>query len=303
MLRGKSSIAGRTIKLAFKRQSGALSALFLLVSSCLQAQEFQQQMRFVNHLFQLKQYEEASTFLHGIANTVSSLDRIDSIHYYAGEANYHLKNIPLSVEFFGKVSEGSPFFAQSKLLMGFQLAYSGKYAEAESTFINFSSADSLLMDTRLVELAGLHLLNRNYESYEPTAENFDGKYFQLKSSENALKSYYQSMQAFRPKSTLLAGVFSAIVPGSGKIYAGKTGQGIGSMLLTGLFALQTWESYKKDGYQSARFMIFGSLLGVSYVSNIYGSVFSVKIRRDEFNEEINNAILVDMHVPLRLLLR
>lgn len=289
--------------MTFKTQAAAFTALFLLFTSGLRAQEFQQQIRFVHHLFQLKQYEEASIFLSSLANSTTSSDKLDSVHYYIGEANYHMKNIPLSVEFFGRVGESSPFVGQSRLLMGFQLAYSGKNSEAESTFINFKTSDSLLMNTRQVELAGLYLLNRDFRSYETISRGFEGRYFQLKPSENAFRSYYEGLQAFKSKSPFLAGALSAIVPGAGKIYAGKTGQGIGSMLLTGLFALQTWESYKKDGPGSARFVIFGSLLGVSYVSSIYGSVFSVKLRRDEFNEEINNAILVDMHVPLRLLLR
>lgn len=289
--------------MAAKRQAGLLAALFLFVASGSQAQEFQQQIRFAHHLFQLKQYEEASTFLRGILDTTTTPDKLDSVYYYIGEANYHMKNIPLSTEFFGRVSGNSPFFGQSQLLLGFQLAYSGKYDKSESIFINLTTTDSMLADTRQVELAGLYLLDRNYQGFERISQNFQGRYFQLRPSEIAFQSHYQDLQAFKPKSPFLAGALSAIVPGAGKIYAGKTGQGIGSMLLTGLFALQTWESYKKDGPGSARTIIFGSMLGISYVSNIYGSVFSVKIRKEEFNEEINNAILIDMHVPLRLLLR
>jgi len=288
--------------LTFSRLLRVLLPIFAAGATEVLGQGFDQQMRFTKHLFQLKEYREAASYLSGIGNSYQDTTKLDSIQYYIGTAHYHLKDIQSSLEAYQRITFQSPFFDQSRLLIGFQLAYSGQYAKSAESLVNYSPGDSLMIDTRAVELAGLYLLSRDYPNYEAVSKGFNGRYFQLKSSEDAFSGYYESLKAFNPKSPFLAGTLSAILPGAGKIYAGKTGQGIGNMLLTGLFALQTWESYKKDGLKSARFIIFGSLLGVSYVSNIYGSVFSVKIRKDEFNEEINNAILIDMHVPLRTLL-
>ena len=83
------------------------------------------------------------------------------------------------------------------------------------------------------------------------------------------------------------------------MYAGKVGQGIAGLLSTSLFGLQAYEAYRKDGLNSARFIIFGGLFSAFYVANIWGSVFTVKLRRDEFNNAVNKAILVDLHIPLR----
>jgi hypothetical protein len=58
---------------------------------------------------------------------------------------------------------------------------------------------------------------------------------------------------------------------------------------------------RKDGVSSPRFIIYGSLFSLFYIGNIWGSALSVKIKRQEFNEKIDEQILFDMHIPLRTL--
>jgi hypothetical protein len=97
----------------------------------------------------------------------------------------------------------------------------------------------------------------------------------------------------------VAGLLSAVVPGAGKVYAGQLGQGVAIFLQNSIFALQAWEGYRKDGPRSARFLIYSGLFTVFYIGNVWGSVLSVQIKRQEMYERINNQILFDMHIPLR----
>lgn len=114
-----------------------------------------------------------------------------------------------------------------------------------------------------------------------------------------MQTYYDKLRGFRHRSPVLAGVYSALVPGLGKWYAGKKKQGIAAFLpVIGLAAL-TYEAYRKDGVKSARFIGFGTLFTIFYVGDIWGSTLAVKIRRNEFNKEYDNKILFDMHIPLR----
>jgi hypothetical protein len=65
---------------------------------------------------------------------------------------------------------------------------------------------------------------------------------------------------------------SAAVPGSGKVYAGRTWDGLSSLLMIGVMAWQSYEGYRKDGPVSLRCMTFGLLGATFYAGNIYGSV-------------------------------
>jgi len=61
----------------------------------------------------------------------------------------------------------------------------------------------------------------------------------------------------------------------------------------------TYENYRKEGFRNYKTITFGSLLTVFYAANIYGSVYSVKIYREEFNQQLHHAVLFNMHIPIR----
>ena len=97
-----------------------------------------------------------------------------------------------------------------------------------------------------------------------------------------LKDSYLKFFNASKKSGVLAGFYSAAIPGAGKLYAGKKRQALNMFILNAALGLQTLESYQKAGPNSARFIVFGSLFSALYISNIYGAVKSViKARHDE----------------------
>ena len=97
----------------------------------------------------------------------------------------------------------------------------------------------------------------------------------------------------------MAGALSAVLPGSGKFYAGYKGQGIAALMTVGVLGISAAESYYRLGPKSAQFITFGSLFTIFYIGNIWGSTLSVKLARDHQLREIDDQILFDMHVPLR----
>jgi len=92
---------------------------------------------------------------------------------------------------------------------------------------------------------------------------------------------------------------SSLIPGLGKIYAGKIGQGISSFLTCSMFALIGIEQYNKRGLSDYRTIIASSLFTIFYIGNIWGSYFSVLIAEKEYNNAINKNILFNIHIPLR----
>ena len=71
------------------------------------------------------------------------------------------------------------------------------------------------------------------------------------------------------KSPLAAGILSAIVPGSGHMYAGHYGDGATALLLNGLFIAGTAVAIQQENYALAG--IVGVIGLPFYISNIYGA--------------------------------
>ncbi len=114
-----------------------------------------------------------------------------------------------------------------------------------------------------------------------------------------VKTPYKKYLLMSKKCGMVAGLFSAVIPGSGKWYIQKKGQGF-NMLLANLFlGAQAYESYRRAGLSSARFVVFGSVFSLFYLSNIAGSVWGVKKAKKEAFEqlqyEINEHYLSDYH--------
>jgi hypothetical protein len=154
-------------------------------------------------------------------------------------------------------------------------------------------------ELRSFELAGIALLERDFKTFENLQQNFTYSYFPLVKQEKNFVEYGINLQSYSSKSKGLAALYSAILPGSGKVYAGRLGDGISSFLLVSSLGLITAENLNKSGIKSVKTILFGSMFTVFYVGNIWGSYFSVQIQNEEFNNEMDNKILFDLHIPLR----
>jgi TM2 domain-containing membrane protein YozV len=74
------------------------------------------------------------------------------------------------------------------------------------------------------------------------------------------------------KSLFLAGLYSALVPGSGKIYTGQIGDGITAFIATSLLTFLSVDNFKHN--HNFRGYLFGTLAAVFYGGNVYGSAVS-----------------------------
>jgi len=280
-----------------------LSSLFAILSFAIPAYcqySFKQEINFVEHLNGLKTYDDALFHLRALKS--SNQGQSDTVSFWQGKLFYQKKSLAQSVNAFNQVSGTvRPLYRQARFQSSLQLAYLNLYDSAYHHLDNYSAVDELYQGLQYFQLASIGLLKRDFDVYEKNANNFNGLYYAFKDYESDLTGIHDLIKNRKTKSPLLAGMMSAVIPGSGKIYAGKIGQGAMSLLISGIFGLQTWESYRKDGVKSPRFIIFGSLFSAFYVANVWGSVVTVKMTEIEFNDSANEAILVNMHVPLRVI--
>jgi TM2 domain-containing membrane protein YozV len=118
--------------------------------------------------------------------------------------------------------------------------------------------------------------------------------------EKKLISIKNSIPVYK-KSGIIAGSLSAIIPGFGKIYAGKPKQGLTTFIPVVLLGLQAYEAYRKGGVENPWFIADSGLFAIFYIGNIWGSALSVSIKRKEIQNDVNDQILLNMHIPLQKL--
>ena len=96
------------------------------------------------------------------------------------------------------------------------------------------------------------------------------------------------------RSPFLAGTLSTIVPGAGRLYTGRIGDALNSLFIVGLTGWQAYDGFLRDGLSSAKGWTFGTLCGIFYVGNIYGSVISARV----YNRHVTDEFLATLSVEL-----
>ncbi len=132
------------------------------------------------------------------------------------------------------------------------------------------------------------------------AKNYTGGFLSLKEKDDRISKelfmLYQKENQFKEKSPILAGLFSSIIPGSGRIYAGRIADGIFSMIYILTLTYKTYYTFSQNGLSSIEGWLWGMLDLYFYVGNIYGSVVAVKIRKRDFLKKIENEIQLNITI-------
>lgn len=268
-----------------------------------QVSNFRQQMQFAEHLQNTAQHEELILhYQHLTKQKQYSAIQQDSIFWGLGLAFFNQKILDSSAFYLQKIKPESPVFAQAHFLAAVDLAYQNQHSQAAQLIeeVEKQSSDSLVQALAQVEKSGLALLERDFKKYDSLHKSsWAGQFYATAEPYESLEKNKASLKKVKKRSPFVAGLMSAIIPGSGKMYAGKRGQGIAALLQCVSLGLPTYESYRKAGVKSARFIIYGSLFTAVYIGNIWGSSLSVQIKQQEMYDKIDNQLLFDMRIPLR----
>jgi len=88
------------------------------------------------------------------------------------------------------------------------------------------------------------------------------------------------------KRPILAASMSAIVPGSGKVYAGAWKDGLFSVLLIGVTTWQAYRAFDKSGISSGYGWAYGGMAAGFYLGNIWGAAKAARVRNTRFKTQI-----------------
>jgi TM2 domain-containing membrane protein YozV len=188
---------------------------------------------------------------------------------------------------------------KSHFFAAYDFMHLGAYSNALETLSNIKVISEKEISLRNYEIAGLHLLQGNETMFEDSFSKTNKNFYELSGSSENLQKIAEELKKHKRKSPLIAGLFSGIIPGSGKFYSGKKGEAISAFIATTGLGLVTWENYRKSGLNSFKTIAFGTAFAFSYVANIYGSVISINVLETEFRNNVKNSILFNLHIPLR----
>lgn len=90
------------------------------------------------------------------------------------------------------------------------------------------------------------------------------------------------------KSPVKAAILSAIIPGLGKAYAGEWGDGLTSLIVTGVLSYISYDNLK--AHHNFRGYLFGGLAALFYAGNVYGSAAQAQI----FNAQVDFTFNTDL---------
>jgi len=148
---------------------------------------------------------------------------------------------------------------------------------------------------RALAVAGLVALDEDKAVLSRRSlERFLERYPDHSGAENVRDAlaYLDQYERLPEKSPVLAGALSAILPGSGYMYAERYGDGFTAFLINGLFIAGTVTGIHNENYAVSA--IVGGIGIPFYLGNIYGSANAAK----KWNLEVKREVLRKVHASL-----
>ena len=181
----------------------------------------------------------------------------------------------------------------------YQIGVSYFLMQQYSESINFLDTSLPLMsdDQFRIEsqqLIGLsYLMNRDWRSAEKIFNELKETDILEARQKAIVYSEYANKGVNLPnRSPLLAGFLSTVVPGAGRLYTGRFGDAVTSIITVGITGWQAYDGFNKDGLSSAKGWTLGTLCGIFYAGNIYGSVISARV----YNRHVADEFLTTLSI-------
>lgn len=222
----------------------------------------------------------------------------DTLDWLRGRSLFDRRKIAQAADLFASIPADSPFSAPARFHAVVARAYLGDYDPAL-----IPAPAPPYAELSAYQSGGLALLRGDRAAWDMARGQFGFEDYVLGEGERIMDEIARTRFAARKKKAWFAGLASAVIPGSGKMYAGRFGEGVSALLTVGTLGAITAEQWKRHGGSDWRTLLAGSLCAFFYIGNIYGSYLSVSIENDERLTAENTLILYHLHIPLRSLFR
>ena len=216
----------------------------------------------------------------------------DSILFRIGRCYRQAKDPKTAIRYFERIAQGELVHQSPQSTLRDQVAYEvatayfeqGDYRRSrDHARAHFPQAQTFRTELLNVQIRG-SLFLRDWRQADALARARNpGMNDSLASALDRL-----AFEAIRLpyKSKALAGGMSAVLPGAGKVYAGRVTDGLASLLLVGLTGWQAYDGFHRDGTRSVKGWIYASLSAGFYLGDIWGSMVAVKQHNDRLEDDL-----------------
>lgn len=255
--------------------------------------------RFAIHLYEEGDYLRAAN---EFQRYIFCFDTIpsngDSIFYIMGMCYLLAGVYSKAIDYFQYIIKNySNSILLSNCYYQISLAYflAGEYDKSiRSIFLNQSSInqnDIKLKMNRLIIFN--YLLQKKWKDAVSFVNNLDTI------MREDLLNYIKEWEELPRKNKFLAGLFSSIIPGSGKIYCNRHWDGFFSLITIGIMGWQAYDGFYQNGIKSIKGWILGTAAMIFYLGNIYGSVVAAQIYNEGQEEKFFNKIKFSVNANIR----
>lgn len=256
---------------------------------------------FADNLFENGDYERAAGEYRRFLFLTGSPAGSDSTYYRMIKALFlakeHQQCLGL-LDRFGDTYPGSSFHGEVDLLKSIVVYH--QHDHTGSLALATRPADSNAgLQGLVVAMNHLHLGDYDAARESACRSTREAGFLSL-DDETAITRLCRTLESTgRPsrKSRVGAGLLSAVIPGAGKIYCGRKGDGLYALLVIGLTAWQSYEGFDDDGTESVKGWVLGTLGAGFYLGNIYGSTVCADIHNRHHHDDFIKGLRVEVTLP------
>ena len=252
---------------------------------------------FINYLIDEESYDESLKCIY-IAEKEHKIS-YDSLQLFEATVYLKMKKLDSATKRFDKINPNSDLFFASQLNAIFCQAYMGNHENVKKRLFRLNPSNK--GENEVLSIVNLYsnLLNNNYQKFDEDFKELEIQTEYLKPYIDYLKTYRNEYGEIKTKSPFLGGLFSAIIPGSGKFYAGYRKKALSSTFGVLPAGALCTEMLIKNGPKSPHFIVSSAFFLVFYTGNIVGSFYSVPIYKQEKLDELNKKVYIDIHHIIR----
>jgi TM2 domain-containing membrane protein YozV len=237
--------------------------------------------KFADHLFCDKDYLRAAIEY----ERLTEINMSDTIEFKIALSYSYMNDYYTAIQKFSGIINSSVYYNEAKLE-----EMKVNFLINDFTGLRSYYKNSFITKVDKYKTEGEKLFNFSYLFTDDELPSKDEFLLPFDTDEKEkISSFYDWKKEPPNKDGTLAGIMSAVIPGSGKIYAGETGDGIVAFITTTVFAFIAYDNFKAGN--TTRAWIWTGVAAFFYTGNIYGSVAAAQVHNAkitfEFNEGLN----------------
>jgi len=159
--------------------------------------DIEKTIAFGKHLVNSNQADEAAYYLNKIDTHQLSSETIDEINYLLGWNFYQQKKLDQSAQSLLKVSLHSTEYHKSWFFAGYNNIYLNRFDSAKIILNKIQVLNQNLYELQQFQLAGIALLERDFDAFENLNQNFSYNYFPITKQEKNFITYHEKMKAYK----------------------------------------------------------------------------------------------------------